>query len=52
MVAATITLKTIGVPQTMFDPDLPFVALVLLISIAILLFPGGPGTRQRLRVPL
>ena len=30
----------------MFDPDLAFVALVLLISIAVLLFPGGPGTRQ------
>jgi len=36
----------------MFDPDLAFIALVLLISIAVLLFPGGPGTRQRIRASL
>jgi len=36
----------------MFDLDLPFVALVVLISIAALLFPGGPGTPRRLRVPV
>jgi len=35
----------------MLDPDLPFIALVLLISIAVLLFPGGPGSRLRCRVP-
>lgn len=36
----------------MFDPDLAFIALVLLISLAVLLFPGGPGTQQPSRVPL
>jgi hypothetical protein len=34
----------------MFNPDLAFVALVLLLTIAALLFPGGPGTPRRLRV--
>jgi len=36
----------------MFDPDLAFVTLVLLMSIAVLLFPGGPGTRRRIREPI
>lgn len=33
----------------MFDPDLAFVALVLFIAVAALLFPGGPGTPRRIR---
>ena len=32
----------------MFDPDITFTALVLLIAIAVLLFPGGPGTPRRI----
>jgi hypothetical protein len=34
----------------MFDPDMTFVALVLLIAIVALLFPGGPGTPRRIPV--
>jgi hypothetical protein len=36
----------------MFDPDVALVAFVLFIVIAALLFPGGPGTPRRLRVPI
>jgi len=35
----------------MFEPDLAFVGLVLLIWVAALLVPGGPGTPRRFRVP-
>jgi len=34
----------------MVDPDLAFLAFVLLLLIAVLLFPGGPGTPRRVRV--
>jgi hypothetical protein len=34
----------------MFDPDMTFAAMVLLIAIAVLLFPGGPGTPRRIPV--
>jgi len=34
----------------MFDPDIALVALVLLIAVAALLDPGGPGTPRRLPV--
>jgi hypothetical protein len=36
----------------MADPDLAFVALVLFVLIAALLFPGGPGTPRRMRVEI
>jgi len=36
----------------MADPDLAFVALILFVLIAVLLFPGGPGTPRRMRVEI
>jgi hypothetical protein len=36
----------------MVDSDLAFVALVLFVLIAALLFPGGPGTPRRMRVEI
>ena len=36
----------------MVDSDLAFVAFVLFVLIAALLFPGGPGTPRRMRVEI
>lgn len=36
----------------MFNPDAAFVALVLFVSVAALLFPGGPDRPRRARVQI
>lgn len=44
--------KAATVGYSMFNADLAFVAFVLLLTVAALLFPGGPGTPRRIRVHL
>jgi len=34
----------------MFDSDVGLILFVLFVLIALLLFPGGPGTPRRMRV--